>query len=156
MLIRSNGIGMAFKFFQRGVFAPVGKYRKLGCALMFTKLEYENDRFLYYDDYSHKSRYRSFGNGEYSDVNFVITYEIGAQRVIANRFVLDGGLRVGVMPGPILRVFSDAFFDTNESDYAYSWGSYQTVDERLEMKLRNRLFTHELFSIHVGIGFLAF
>src|ERR1043165_1478960 len=145
MPITSNGFGMAFKFFHRGMFAPVGKYRKLGCLLMFNKMTYEKDKFRYYEG---TLKYQTLGAGEYSAVNFAVTYELGFQRVISDRFVFDSGLRLGLMPGPLFRTVGDIFLDNG-----YSRDNTSSLNVRIDTNMRNRIFTHELFSIHVGIGF---
>ncbi|MFL5764228.1 MAG: hypothetical protein ACJ77K_09820 [Bacteroidia bacterium] len=151
MQFASYDIGMALKFFHKGFYAPIGKYRKLGLMAMINKVTYEQSRFQYYEN--SKPKYFSVGPGEYDFFRMAITYELGIERAIADKFVFDAGLRVAVVPRRLFQGLGTALFDDTSS---YTGYEFENLSAKVEENFENRIFVHELFSVHLGIGFLAF
>jgi hypothetical protein len=148
MQLNSYDIGLAFKFFHKGYFAPVGKYRKLGLQMMINKVKYENTRFLYRDP---AEKYFTVGTGEISSFNMAVTYELGVERALSDKLTFDTGIRFAVVPGPIFQVLGDFWVDDG-----YGYDSYASFASKVDKNTRDRLFLHELISVHLGIGFLAY
>jgi len=144
--LNSFNIGLGYKFFNKGLLAPVGKYIKPEILFLINKCSYERDRFLYYDG---GQKYANIGTGEYTTFDLGLTYQIGRQRVIGDRIVIDSGLRLGVMASAFFSNVGSILFDS--SGYSSS-----TFASRLDNAIMNRTFGHEFFNVHLGIGFLAF
>lgn len=138
----TTGASIGFKFFKRGFFAPVGKYTKVDLTVFFNTMSYEKDAF-YYDTYKTAT---PIGTGNSKSTSFSLGYSIGRQRVIANRLVLDFGMRFAIVPAAVLSVLADNF---NES------GNTQPDDE-LKHYANQRLFGEQLVNFHIGLSFLAF
>lgn len=149
MQVRSTNIALGFKFFRKGTFAPVGKYRKIEMMLLLSKLNYEKNSFTYYDYNSSSTIRTSLGKGEYNFSSFAIAYTFGRQRVLFDRLVLDYGIQVAVFPGIVLNTLGDGLFELGSST-----GNIMEYD--LQRSTSMRLFTHQLFNFHIGLGFLAF
>jgi hypothetical protein len=150
MELHSNNVCIGFKFFNAGSLAPVGKYRKLELVLMFTELSYPPNSFFTYN-YNYGfggndgvSR-SSLGTGNYNFKSFALTYSLGRQRVLFNRLVLDYGLQFGFVPAGV--------FATLNSEGDFSDAS--TPENVFRQETNKRLFRHQLFNFHIGLGFLA-
>jgi len=149
MTLRSNGIELGFRFFQKGQFAPIGKYRKPGIVLYFNKTEYDRNAFRYIDD-NGKQASLTIGSGEVKSMDFGIFYELGRQRVLADRVVLNGGVRFGFTGKAFFGNFFSFLFDS------YSYSEFTSFESVLSDRVEERTFTHELVNVHIGIAFLAY
>ena len=148
MQLKSNNITLGFKFFKRGNFAPVGKYKKLDLMLMFSTVSYEQNAFTYHDYNSSTQVRRNYGKGEYNFSTFAIAYTLGRQRVFFNCLVLDYGVQFAATPAGLLgSVLGDnSYYVENGSE----------LEAAIKHQKNVRLVGHQLVNIHLGLGFLAF
>ena len=79
------------------------------------------------------------GKTLYSYKDFALLFTMGRQRVVFNRLVLDGGLQFGFLPAGYL----GGLFNSVEPGYEYHYA------------VRERLFRHQLFNLHLGVSFLT-
>ncbi len=150
--IDSYNIGLGFKFFKSGTLAPIGKYKKLEFLILLNNLTYKKDAFYIYDYNSQQSAYVTIGRGDYNFNTISIAYTMGRSRVLFDRFVFDGGIRFGFVPGGVNALL-------NPDGDVFSEGSYsaRTFNERdFKNATYTRLFRYQLVNFHLGIGFLAF
>jgi hypothetical protein len=153
MQIRSVNIGFGFKFFQQGSLAPIGKYKKIEALWMVNHLTYKTTAFTSY--YGSSAQTGAIGTGDYVFNNIALTYTMGRSRVLFDKMVLDCGIRLGVLPSPVLNVvFSDILeFGSSSSSSYYSPTYYEDV---FKTQVNYRLFRSQLFNVHIGLSFLAF
>ncbi|MCW3104173.1 MAG: hypothetical protein JWO09_2613 [Bacteroidetes bacterium] len=146
MVMKTKCLALGFKFFKRGSFAPLGKYRKLEAVLMFSNISYQPLTFRYIQ--GNKTGRASLGSGNYSYKEFAVTYTLGRQRILFDRLVVDYGVQFGFMPLGALSI-TDYSGTVNITNYP---GAMESV---LREESNMRLFRYELFNIHLGLGFLA-
>ncbi|MDF2437932.1 MAG: hypothetical protein K0Q95_2308 [Bacteroidota bacterium] len=147
LLLQTNGLCFGFKFFDPGVLAPVGKYRKFELVLLFSKLTYGGKSFIIFDNYTNANPIKGkIGTGEYKFNSFALTYSLGRQRVLFDLLVLDYGIQFGVVPAALVATLN------MESDYS----SLSTLESVLRQETNRRLFRYETINLHIGLGFLAF
>lgn len=153
MQLSSTNIALGFKFFQSGTIAPVGKYKKLELLFMMNKLTYSNTAFQYYDTYNSSAGLTSkkIGKGVYTYKTLAIAYTMGRSRVLFDRVVLDYGLRIGVVPEPIITFVLNDFFDDGSS----SSTTLLNVGEHYRKDVKGRLFRSQLLNLHIGLSLLA-
>ena len=151
MQLHSTNVVFGFKFFKKGTFAPVGKYRKLELSLLFSRLTYGNRSFKFYDYYASSSDYVKIGTGDYRYNTFSINYTIGRQRVFFDRLVLDYGIQFSAFPGIVVGAVLGDVLDFNSSAYETT-----NLSDRFKNQSNVRLLTHQLVNFHLGLGFLAF
>jgi hypothetical protein len=148
MQLKTNSIGIGFKFFGGGILAPVGKYKKLELLLLFSNLTYPKNAFyISYSNYSY-AEYTSIGTGSYNFKTFAITYTMGRSRVLFDKLVLDYGLRIGALPA--------GFFAFINSDEDFFTDNPIGFERGLKQDTNMRLLRQQLINFHIGIGFLAF
>lgn len=146
MQLSSYNLGVGYKCFFDGFYAPVGKYVKPEFLLLINDVRYQKDGFLYFTQTGYQ--YQLMGSGYQRLVNFGITYQVGFQRIFMDKIVLDGGLRIGLMFNGALQNIGGIAFDV--STYTTS------LSGKISNEVNNRIMLHEFFNLHVGIGFLAF
>ncbi len=110
-------------------------------------VKYDNENFYItnYDSYSGYAGTETKvteGSGMYRYKNFALVFTKGKQRVIADKIVLDYGLRFALTPGAI-----SSFLELSDR-------RGMSVDFRDASTFR--LFREQLVNFHIGIGFLAF
>jgi hypothetical protein len=145
--LHSRNLSVGIKTFRKGFIAPVGRYRKIEVVLLFEKLRYDYHNFGERDpnavnenDYIKKD----YGAGEYNFRNIAFAYSFGYGRVLADKFVLDYGIRFAYCPAlNIVNALSEGEFTTSAESYF-----------RHESNLR--IAKEQLINLHIGIGFLAF
>ena len=109
-------------------------------------MNYQKDGFLYLTPTGQE--YRVMGSGYQRSVNFGITYQVGCQRILMDKIVIDGGVRIGLM-------LNGAF--QNIGEIALDFSTYtNSLSGKISNEVNNRILLHEFFNLHVGIGFLAF
>jgi hypothetical protein len=144
MQVSTKNFGIGFKFFPQGTLSPIGKYRKLELLLLFSDFTYPRNSFDYYNSTDYTMKKGSVGTGDYSFKTFAITYTMGHQRVLFNRIVFDYGIQFGFLPAGAFGYLTDGEFTTG--------GSYESV---FRQETNQRLFRHQMFSFHLGLGLLA-
>jgi len=132
----TTGISLGIKFFRHGFLAPVGKYNKFDFTLLLNHASYQTDAF-YYVEYKTPA---PLGTGLVKSKGCSFGYTLGRQRVIADKFVLDYGMRFAFTPSLL---FSDA---SNGRDTEMVMKEY----------ISEREFFEQLINVHLAINFLAF
>ncbi len=146
MKLKTNSIGLGFKFYSKGTLAPVGKYKKIELLLLFSNLTYPKNSF--YTDYYSQPTYTSIGNGNYNFSTFAITYTMGKSRVLFDKIVLDYGLRIGALPAGFI-----AFLNYDGNFFTDAPNSYEKM---FRQDSNMRLLRQQVINAHIGISFLAF
>jgi hypothetical protein len=143
-LLRSVNIALGLKTFGSGFIAPVGKYNKFEVVLMFETVTYNKDKFEHLDpNNSGVFVKENLGKGEYLYKNVSFAYTIGKQRILADKIVIDYGLRIAYTPA--VNIITLAGFDT-----------VNDIEDYYRRESRMRMFRQQLINFHLGIGFLAF
>jgi hypothetical protein len=144
MQLKTTNISLGFKFFRPGFIAPIGKYQKLEFIFLLDKVSYERSAFYLHT--SPPSRI-NLGAGEYDFKSAAIALTFGRQRVLFNSIIIDSGFRFGVSTNAVFSFIKDDLLDD-------SYGL--PFEDQLKTKVNQRIFAAQLFSFHLGIGFLAF
>jgi hypothetical protein len=142
--LKTEIIGIGFKFFKRGHIAPVGNYKKVELLLLSSNLTYDKNGFMA-EPYG--GTVPAIGTGNYSNKTIALAYTIGRQRILFNRLVLDMGLRFALVPTAII-AYIDPAADFKYKDLA--------LEKRFRYDTDIRSFAAQVFNFHIGIGFLAF
>lgn len=147
MQLISKGISIGFKFLRRNYINPYGKYVKIDFVVDLNKIVMDKDAFYakgyYYPAYDYKKQTVFDGVDKFK--NLMIFYSFGKQRIIANRLVLDYGLRLGLNTNIVLSAID--FIDGGSGDY---------VESELKKQANMRILQANLLKIHLGLRFLAF
>lgn len=147
MQLNAYGVGVGMKFFYHGCLAPIGKYVKPEVLLLFNNVKYQNNGFVKFTNSGTQNV--TIGTGKWSAMDLGISYQIGRQRVFADKIIFDAGLRLGLM--------FRGFFTNVASIYVegIEYNS-NSLNGQLDWELKNRVFLHEIFGLHLGLGFLAY
>ncbi len=149
MQMNSINFSIGFKFFNRGFIAPLGKYWKLEFLLIASKVRYEKNSFYYGAITPDNLIVTPIGLGVYNYKSFAVAYTIGRQRIFKDVLIIDTGIRFGLVPEPIIEEVISSVFDGSSN-------AVWSMEDQVKSDVKFRLFTQQLISFHIGIGFLAF
>ncbi len=144
IMLKTTNISLGFKFFRKGFIAPVGKYQRIDFVLMLDKVAYQRNAF--YDDGARVAS--PIGTGDYDFRSFAFAYTLGRQRVIANKIILDAGIRFAICPNYLLNFIKNDVFGDYEDRLPF--------ETALKSEVNQRLIGAQLINLHIGISFLAF
>lgn len=145
--LTSLNFGLGYKLFHKGYIAPLGGYQKVEFIFLFETVKFDNKNFYIESpvNWNYPDVLVNVGPEQYKYRNVVLAYTLGKSRILFNRLVLDYGVRCGITPAGIIPfVFSD-YADTKS-----------TMERHFRAEANRRIFRHQLFNFHLGIGFLTF
>jgi hypothetical protein len=147
-LLTSTNLAIAMKTFRRGFLAPLGTYRKMEIVVFFERIRYDKEKFAIQDPdayfYDEQLLQSDLGTGDYKFRNFAFAYSFGKTRALADKFLLDYGIRFAYSPA--LNIVN---FAAGEE-----WASSPFNYFRRESNIR--IAKSQLVNFHLGISFLAY
>lgn len=139
----SRGFSLGYKLFPKARIAPVGTYIKWDVIGFFNTLKYSTEGvsqnvYVTSSGWTGTSGYQRIPLAK-EDVSksaggFGAAFSLGRQRVLANRIIIDGGVRFAIAI-------------SNEPAVTGYGQQFMVVD---------RVFYNQLVNLRLGIGFLAF
>lgn len=156
MKIISRNLAIGLKFFKHNYIAPYGKYNKLELVFCFNKILMDQDALYTQDRYSSSKgiiyKKQTFTGDIDKFKNLVVAFTVGKQRMISHRMILDWGVRMGVSTNAVFRSL-DLFEDLSLISGVSPGSSFENG---LKTDAHLRVFSSQLFRVHLGLKFLAF
>jgi len=148
-----------YKVNYRNGISPLGKHMILGVKVIFastdlSELTFHGSPYLY--DFegpipNYEKTKESLKNTEFG---FVWGY--GVNRIIQDRVLISFGFDFTILPFAFIDYVKSKSDIYNFEDGADQYSSYNSQEELFKTYTAKRLFSHELFNLKIGIGFLAY